>query len=153
MMLAALLAAAACTATPVHGEPLPRSGTLSQLKWVQATPRRAGIVGMLFAYDAQIAGEPPRFALWAGGTAPPPGPNQKILWVIRNRGQEGLLTVRGREVGGTDTFTQRFGSVGAADPAGTLYASIVSAPHAGCWRLDVSSGRVKGSLVVQVVVQ
>jgi hypothetical protein len=38
---------------------------------------------------------------------------------------------------------ERFGS----------YASILSAPHAGCRRLDVSSGRVRGSLVVQVVVQ
>jgi hypothetical protein len=154
MMLAAALVSLACAATPVHGEPLPQSGSLSQLKWVQATPHRAGLVGMLWAFDKDIAGDPPRLALWAGGKAPGTGPNQKILWVIRNRGETGTITVRGTQLGGTGgRFKQEFHAVGATDPAGSLYASIVNVPHAGCWRLDVSSGRVKGSLVVQVVIQ
>jgi hypothetical protein len=152
-MLAAVLASLVCAATPVHGEPLPQSGSLSQLKWVQATPHKAGIVGMLWAFDPDISGDPPRLTLWAGGKAPGKGPSQKILWVIRNRGEAATIVVRGTQIGGTDTFVQRFNAVGAADPEGSLYASIVNVPHAGCWRLDVSSGRVKGSLVVQVVVQ
>jgi hypothetical protein len=152
-MLAALFASLVCAATPVHGEPLPQSGSLSQLKWVQATPHRAGLVGMLWAFDADISGNPPRLTLWAGGKAPGKGPNQKILWVIRNRGEAATIVVRGTQVGGTDSFVQRFNAVAAPDPEGSLYASIVDVPHAGCWRLDVSSGRVKGSLVVQVVLQ
>lgn len=154
MMLAALFAAVACAATPVHGEPLPKSGVLSELKWVQATPQRAGIVGMLFAYDSAIAGEPSRFALWAGGKAPPPGPNQKILWIVRNPRASGALVVRGTDLGDADTFRESFGHVhdASAQPAqGGEYASIVNVPHAGCWRLDVSSGRVKGWLIVEVV--
>jgi hypothetical protein len=153
VILAAALVSLACAATPVHGAPFPKSGGLSQLKWVQATPHRAGLVGMLWAFDADISGDPPRLTLWAGGKAPGTGPNQKILWVIRNRGEAPTIVVRGTQVGGTDRFVQRFHAVGATEPQGTSYASIVNVPHAGCWRLDVSSGRVKGSLVVQVVVQ
>jgi hypothetical protein len=156
MMLAALIASVACAATPVHGEPLPQSGALSQLKWVQATPHRAGIVGMLFAYDARIAGDPPHFALWAGGKAPPPGPNQKILWIVRNTHASGMLAVRGRNLATGETFRDSFVQVYDASPApaqGHEYASIVNVPHSGCWRLDVSSGGAKGSLIVQVVLQ
>jgi hypothetical protein len=152
-MLAAALVSLVCAATPVHGEPFPKSGGLSQLEWVQATPHSAGLVGMLFAFDEGISGDPPRLTLWAGGKAPGKGPSQKILWVIRNRGESPTIVVRGTQVGGSDTFVQRFHAVGATEPQGTSYASIVNAPHAGCWRLDVSSGRVKGSVVVQVVVQ
>jgi hypothetical protein len=152
--LAALLASVACAATPVHGEPLPKSGSLSQLKWVQATPRRAGIVGMLFAYDAKIAGEPPVFSLWAGGKAPPPGPSQKILWIVRNTHAHGALVVRGRQLGHPVSFQASFMRVydASAKPAeGLEYASIIEVPNAGCWRLDVATGGAKGSLVVQVV--
>jgi hypothetical protein len=153
MMLAALLASVVCAATPVHGEPLPKSGSLSGLRWVQATPKRAGIVGMLFAFDVHIAGEPPQLALWAGGKAPPPGPNQKILWIVRNTHASGTIVVRGFEIGGMDAFRQSFTEVGGSGVEGRQYASIVNVPHAGCWRLDVSSGRAKGALVVQVVEQ
>jgi hypothetical protein len=156
MMLAALLASVVCAATPVHGEPLPKSGGLSGLKWVQATPKRAGIVGTLWAFDKQISGDPPRFTLWAGGKAPPPGPNQKILWIVRNARAYGPLVVRGREIGHPVSFQASFMRVydGSAQPAqGLEYASIIDVPHAGCWRLDVVNGGAKGSLIVQVVVQ
>jgi hypothetical protein len=154
MMLAAALVSLVCAATPVHGEALPKSGGLSQLKWVQATPHRAGLVGMLFAFDEGISGVPPRLTLWAGGKAPGKGPNQKILWVIRNQGETPTIVVRGTQIGGTGgRFRQEFHAVGGTEPEGTAYASIVNVPHAGCWRLDVASGRIKGSVVVQVVIQ
>jgi hypothetical protein len=157
MMLAALIASVVCAATPVHGEPLPKSGSLSQLKWVQATPHRAGIVGMLFAFDRQISGDPPRFTLWAGGTAPPPdGRNQKILWIVRNTHAYGPLVVRGREVGHPVSFQESFTRVydaSAQRAEGLEYASIIEVPHAGCWRLDIVNGGARGSLIVQVVIQ
>jgi hypothetical protein len=154
MMLAALLASVVCAAAPVHGEPLPKSGSLSQLKWVQAAPPRAGIVGMLFAFDAQSSGMPPMFSLWAGGKAPPPGPNQKILWIVRNTHARGSIVVRGREIGHPVSFQESFNQVFDASTApaeGREYASIIDVPHAGCWRLDVVSGGAKGSLIVRVV--
>ena len=111
---------------------------------------------MLFAYDAKIAGEPPNFALWAGGQAPPPGPNQKILWIVRNSHASGTIVVRGRELTTGKTFSASFDRVfdaSAAPADGREYASIIDAPKAGCWRLDVSSGGAKGSLIVEVVAQ
>jgi len=152
--LAALVASVACAATPVHGESLPQSGSLAGVKWVQATPHKAGIVGMLFAYDAKISGDPPRFSLWAGGKEPAPGQrNQKILWIVRNPHSAPSIVVRGFEIGGMDGFKESFNEVGQIGRgiSGREYASIVTVPHAGCWRLDVTTGRAKGSFVVQVV--
>jgi hypothetical protein len=155
-LLAALALGASCAATPVHGEPLPHSGSLlAQLPWVQATPSHAGIVGMLFAYDPALEtglGRP-EFALWARGAAPG-GWSTKILWIVRNVHVTNVLTIRGSEIGGTGRFAQHFGIVFDHSPertAGRMYASIVRIPSGGCWRLDVASGRVRGSLVVRAV--
>lgn len=148
--------AAPCLATAVHGEPLPESGTLSQLPWVQAVPHRAGIVGVLFAYDPRLetAGSP-TFALWTSGAAPEGSPAMKILWIARNVHAAGRIVVSGRELTGTGRFTQRFAAVtdASSQPArGVEYASIVKIPHAGCWQLDVSAGaRVRGSFAVRAV--
>jgi len=153
-VIAALLATA-CLATAVHGEPLPQSGMLSGLRWVQASPHRAGIVGLLWGYDARLeAPDIPTFALWTRGVAPE-GWATKILWIIRNVHARGAITISGRDLRGTGTFTQRFQQVSdaSADPAaGYEYASIVIIPHAGCWRLDVSAGpRVRGTFIVRAV--
>jgi hypothetical protein len=154
--LAAVALAGSCAATPVHGEPLPQSGSLlAQLPWVQATPSRAGIVGMLFGYDPKLETglERPEFALWARGVAPA-GWSTKILWIIRNVHATAAITIRGSELGGRGRFRQEFRIVFDHSPertAGRMYASIVRIPAAGCWRLDVSSGRVRGSLVVRAV--
>jgi len=157
-MIGAFLAAAAlagsCPATPVHGEPLPQSGMLSGLRWVQATPHRAGIVGMLFGYDPRLEDPAaPTFALWAHGEAPE-GWSTKILWIVRNVGVTGEIAIHGRELGGAATFRQSFSSVRdiSAQPAkGYEYASIVNLPHGGCWRLTVSTGRAHGTLIVKAV--
>jgi hypothetical protein len=149
-VIAALLAAAVCAATPVHGEPLPQSGSLSSLHWVQATPRRAGIVGMLFAYDPSLG---PRFALWAHGHEPKPGGrNMKVLWIVRNVHAGGLLVIRGRRLDARGSFRQQFGAVSdaSAQPAkGSEFASIVDLPSGGCWSLDVRSGGAHGTFVVR----
>lgn len=138
MIFAAFFAAAACTATPVHGEPLPQTtNSLSALRWVQAMPHRAGIVGMLFA-DTRT----PTFSLWTKGQGPN-GLATKILWEVRNVHAGLVVSLRGYEIGGTTTFRQAFSTVGARQ-----YPSIVKLPHAGCWQLDLSSGTARGTLVV-----
>jgi hypothetical protein len=156
-MIAALLAAAVCAASPVHGEPLPQSGSLAGLRWVQATPQRAGIVGMLFAYDPML--EPlsalPDFALWAHGQKPGPGGwSMKILWIVRNVHAGRSIVVRGRQLDGARTFRQAFAAVTDASPQpakGFEYASIVNLPSGGCWRLTVTSGGARGTLVARGV--
>jgi hypothetical protein len=138
MIFAAVLASALCAATPVHGEPFPQSGnSLSALRWVQATPHRAGIVGMLFA-DTKT----PTFSLWTKGQGPN-GLATKILWRVRNVHAGLVVSLHGRELGGTATFRQVFSTVGERQ-----YPSIVKLPHAGCWQLDVASGTAKGTVVV-----
>jgi hypothetical protein len=115
---------------------------------VQATPHRAGIVGMLFAYTGT-----PTFALWTRGRGPN-GQATKILWIVRNVHEGGGLVVRGTLIGASSTCRRTFPQVqdASAEPAvGHEYASIVVLPRAGCWRLDVSSGGAKGSLVVKAI--
>jgi hypothetical protein len=162
-MIAALLAAAslatpACAATPVHRGPLPQSGSLSALRWVQAEPHRAGIVGMLFAWDDRLQPDPaqPTFALWAHGVAPGPGPraSMKVLWIIRNVHATGDLVVQARRLDGRGSWHAQFSRVfdASAHPAkGTEFASIVKLPSAGCWQLDVRSASVHGRYVVRAV--
>ena len=151
-LAAAVAAALACPATPVHGEPLPQSGTLSSLKWVQATPRRAGIVGILFGYDGRLVDPArPTFALWTRGVAPE-GWHTKVLWNIRNRHAGNDVAIRGRRLDAPGRFAQRFHAVGTDGSArGSFYASIVELPAAGCWRLDVGSGGARGTLVLRAV--
>ena len=148
-MLAALLAAAACAATPVHAAPFPNaSAGLAQLKWVQAAPKKAGLVGMLFGYDARLVDpQRPAFALWAGGKAPE-GWNTKVLWLVPIGRGDRSMVIRGRSLDGSGgSFMQSFVRAGG----GGGYPSIVELPSAGCWRLDVSSGGVKGAFVVKAV--
>jgi hypothetical protein len=149
--------ASSCPATPVHGEPLPRSGSLSSLRWVQATPHRAGIVGVLFGYDPALepVGALPTFALWAHGQKPGPnGWSMKILWIVRHPGTLSGIAVRGRRLDGPGSFRKSFSRVTDASPHPAKrveYASIVVVPAAGCWRLDVASGAARGHLVARVV--
>ncbi|HZR96083.1 MAG TPA: hypothetical protein VFA56_10335 [Gaiellaceae bacterium] len=109
---------------------------------------------MLFSYDERLVDPTrPTFALWAGGKAPE-GWHTKILWIIRHPDLDGRITVKGRQIGGTRAFTQRFYSVGDASPRpaeGAEYASILTIPAAGCWRLEFSAGAARGTLVVRAV--
>jgi len=149
-MIAALPAAISCAATPIHFEALPQGGSLSGLPWVQGVPHRRGIFGMLFGYDGELGTS---FALFTHGESPR-GHSTKLLRIVRNRYAGGQIVLRGRELGGTATFRQWFGEVwdASAQPAkGHEYASIVNLPQAGCWRLDVKSGRARATFVVQAV--
>ncbi len=155
--VAASALATACPATHVHREALPRSGDLSHLAWVQATPRRAGIVGVLFGTEPKFVDVPnPVFTLYAHGRSPT-GYATKILWIIRNSHAGGRVDVRGRQLDGRAVFFDRFSEVSDASPhpaAGHEYASIIDLPAAGCWRLTVDSStdrRVRGTLVVRAV--
>jgi hypothetical protein len=145
---------ASCSGTPVHLEPLPASGGLSKLPWVQALAHRAGIVGLIFGYDPKLQTDVarPTFALWTGGVAPAGGPAMKVLWIVRNPHAAIDLVVRGQKIGGRRSFVVARGVIAqdasSAPAQGFEYPSIVNIPSPGCWRLTVRSGAVVGSLVV-----
>jgi hypothetical protein len=129
-----------CPTTPVHGESLPLAGAPANVPWVQASPQRAGIVGVVFAHTGTST-----FALWTHGRGPN-GQATKVLWIVRNVHARGLLDLRGSRLDGTGSFRQTFSAAGDAG-----YPSIVVIPRVGCWRLDVWVGPVHGTLVVQAI--
>jgi hypothetical protein len=135
VFLAALLASAACLATPVHGDV------------VRAGP----FVGYVVPQYDVING---RFRLHVGGYRDPAtGLSQKIPWFVpQGYPVHGSLTVTGRRMGasGGRFKTVLWQSWSENSPGRLVYPSIFSPPRAGCWRLKFASGRVQGTLTVLV---
>jgi len=135
MLLAALLASAACLATPVHGNV------------VRAGP----FVGYLAPQYDVVNG---RFRLHVGDYRDrASGLSQKIPWFIpRSYPVRWSFTVIGRRLG---PIKGRFKSVlqqasSPSNPNKWVFPSSFSPPRAGCWSLTFRSGRVRGRLTVLV---
>lgn len=77
----------------------------------------------------------------------PNGSATKILWYVRVSGGNTSLRLTGRRLGGGETVRQELSEV--SPPRN--YPSIVSIPVAGCWKLSLQSGRVRGTVMMQVV--
>jgi hypothetical protein len=78
---------------------------------------------------------------------------QKILWWIPSdrKGIGGRLVVRGRTLYGPKrTFVQRFDRAYADDTTRAFYPSTIVPPSAGCWKLTLTTGKLRNALVVQV---
>jgi hypothetical protein len=93
--------------------------------------------------------------IFTGGVAPA-GYSTKILWVFlgpKAKGRGGAqLVVRGQRLDGPGTFRQEFAAVSYSGQQGApSYASIVDVPSAGCWRLQLSTGALRASVVFQAV--
>jgi hypothetical protein len=134
-----LLAAAAllgCPATTVH-----YGATSIGAPWV----RSGAVTGNVFAYsgrmlmDGRVNGSDGLVLYTHGGTG---NPAMKILWTTRRPGRR--LTLRGTRLDAPGAFTQLWS--GASE-----VPSIVDVPAAGCWRLSVSTGKVRATFVVQAV--
>jgi hypothetical protein len=135
VFLAALVASAACLATPVHGDV------------VRAGPFSGYVVPQ---YDV-ING---RFRLHVGGYRDPAtGLSQKIPWFVpQSYPVGGSLTVSGRrlDANGGSFKTVLHQSWSPNSPGRWVYPSSFSPPRAGCWRLKFASGYVRGTLTVLV---
>lgn len=130
-----------CPATPVYqGGP----GKLSAIPWVQAQPTSSGIVGHLFyAQSATTKSGTYRF-LHTGGSYPD-GSASKILWIVDSPQASGPLQIDGTNLSNPGkTFHQTIEGSGEIP-------SIVVVPSAGCWRLQISSGKATGTLLLWVV--
>jgi hypothetical protein len=134
MPLAALLASAACLATPVH-----------------ANVVRAGpFVGYITPQYDVVNG---RFRLHVGKFRDPiTGLSQKIPWFIpRTYPVRASLVVVGRRVGSAARFRNVLHqSWSSSDPKRWVFPSSFSPPSAGCWRLTFQSGPVTAKLTVLV---
>jgi hypothetical protein len=67
----------------------------------------------------------------------------KILWAPARPG--GSAKVSATRFGGPGSFTLRL------ERAGRVYPSVVSIPAAGCWKLTLSSGKSRATIVVLAV--
>lgn len=90
-----------------------------------------------------------------GGTAPAGSPATKILWAFlsptaKRAFNGGTLIVQGQRLDGPAKTWQQFVSIGYDGQNGApSYASIISLPAAGCWRVRLSAGGLRASVVFQ----
>jgi hypothetical protein len=136
-------AAAHCAATPIRTTPFPEHG-LGLLPWIEASPASAGITGHLF-YAYGLHGKAAE--LHTHGVMPHER-STKILWVIKHAGTDRMLNIAGRNLSGGGTMHQRFPV--AISPANN-YPSILDVPTPGCWRFQLSSGTVHGTVTMRAI--
>jgi hypothetical protein len=130
-----------CAASPIHTARYSRWSAAPRIPWIETKNHR--IAGFLFFAGN---GTGPEALLHTHGQMPN-GSATKILWYVRVPGGSRRLTLTGRRLGGEDRVRQDFSEV--SPPKN--YPSIVTIPVAGCWKLSLRSGSVRGTVVMRVV--
>jgi hypothetical protein len=149
-------AAAGCSPARVQYAPHPRvERQLSTLPWMRGKPAQVGLVGLIWYWPTEWRAARVRTArIFAGGKAPA-GYSTKILWTFVPRSgwaaAGGRLFVHGTRVDGEGTFSQEFAAISFSGQAGPSFASIVDVPEPGCWRLELSTGQLRASLVLLAI--
>ena len=145
-----------CGTAQLHYTPYPGGAPgLGQLPWVRGTSRGLGLVGLLWYWptewrDRQID----RAVIYPGGKAPG-GPNMKILWAFLSAKAKraftgGSLIVKGQRLDGPGKSWQQFGGIAYDGQNGApSFASIISLPSEGCWRLQLGAGGLHASVVFE----
>lgn len=150
-------AVAACSPARVYYTPYPGGDRrLAMLPWVRGEPRTVGLVGLLWYWPENWQQSRLSSArIFTGGVAPA-GYSTKILWAFlapsaKGRGGSRLL-VRGRRLDGPGSFRQEFAAISYEGQRGApSYASIIDVPSPGCWRLQLSTGGLRASVVFRAV--
>ena len=81
--------------------------------------------------------------------------NTKIMWAFlsdkaKRAFNGGNLIVRGQRLDGPGKSWQQFVPIGYEGQNGApSYASIISLPTAGCWRLQIGAGGLHASVVFE----
>ena len=132
---------ATCAAAPVHFAA--GAAGVSNVPWVKVG---RAFRAYLFFYAAELAdgrvNQAPGAVIYTGGGTSAFA--TKILWTGRRSSARATLT--GRQFDGSGRFTQHLRRA-----AGAGFPSIVRVPAAGCWRLNIRSGRSHASIVVQAI--
>ena len=129
---------------------------LDHTAWVGGAPGRYRLRGLLWYWpESWRKQQVDRARIYVGGEAPQ-GWTTKILWAFLGEAAKtraaGHLAVRGRRLDGRGSFTQRFAAIGYDSQDGApSFASIVDVPKPGCWRLQLTTGRVRVSVVFRAV--
>jgi hypothetical protein len=146
---------ASCLAARVNYTPYNGGGGLGDIPWVGGTPGRYRLRGLLWYWpESWREQQVQRVRIYVGGKVPQ-GWTTKILWAFLGEPAKtragGELVVRGRRLDGRGSFTQRFGAIGYEGQQGPSYASIIDVPKPGCWRLRLTTGRVRVSVVFRAI--
>jgi hypothetical protein len=134
-------AAGICAASPVHATRYSGWSAAPRIPWIETKNHR--IAGFLF-FTGNRTG--PDSLMHTHGRMPD-GSATKILWYVRVPGGNTKLTIAARRLGGEDSVRRVVQEV--SPPKN--YPSIVDIPLAGCWKLSMTSGRVRGTVVMQVI--
>lgn len=135
---------AACRATPVHyrnAAPAPGSvrGGVPGVPWLASTN------GAFRAYLFYLGGTRWRRSHPAGAriftTRARLRVSPKVLWVALGKAGA-TLAIAGTRLDGRGSFGARY----PAAIGGGQFPSYVNVPAAGCWRVDVDSGGLRGSV-------
>lgn len=147
----------ACSAARVNYTRYPGGDArLARLPWVRGQPRNVGLVGQLWYWPENWQQSRLSSArIFTGGIAPA-GYSTKILWAFLAPSAKGRggsrLVVRGRRLDGPGSFRQEFAPISYEGQRGApSYASIINVPKPGCWRLQLSAGALRASLVFRAV--
>jgi hypothetical protein len=149
---------AGCPAAVVHYTPYPGGAPgLGQLPWVRATSRGLGLIALLWYWPEDWrAQQYDRARIFAGGKSPN-GTNTKILWAfLSDRAKRsftgGNLIVAGRRLDAPGKSWQSFSQIAYAGQNGApSYASIVSLPSEGCWRVQLGAGGLHADVVFEAI--
>ena len=157
--VASVHAEASCSPARVQYAPYPGGDErLANLPWVRGKPLSVGLIGLLWYWPEDWRKQRVRPArIFTGGVAPA-GYSTKILWtfVARSAANGGgtRLVVRGRRLDGSGTVTAEFAAITFAGQRGApSFASIIDVPQPGCWRLELSTGTLRASVVFLAVGQ
>jgi hypothetical protein len=147
-------AAFTCRASLVHYGPYGGSGTgLDGLPWVGGS---YGLRGLLWYWPQAWRHQGVRRArIFTGGRASS-RTTTKILWAFvaeaaKTMGGD-VLVVHGRRLDARGSFTQRFTSIAYEGQNGApSYASVIDVPKPGCWRLRLTTGQLRSTVVFRAI--
>jgi len=150
-------AVAPCSSARVHYTPYPGGDRrLAMLPWVRGGQRSDGLVGLLWYWPENWRKSRLTSARIYTGGAAPVGYSTKILWAFlapsaKSRGG-GRLVVRGSRLDRPGSFRQESAAISYKGQRGApSYASIIDVPAPGCWRLHLSTGDLRASVVFRAV--
>jgi hypothetical protein len=146
----------ACRPALVHYTPYPGDAHgLSGIPWVRATSRGLGLVALLWYWPGEWRSQRiDRARIFPGGKTPG-GWSTKIMWAFlsdkaRRTYRGGNLVVRGERLDAPGKTWQQFVPIGYEGQNGApSYASIVSLPSVGCWRLNLHAGGLRSSVIFE----
>jgi hypothetical protein len=149
LALASIAAIAAAIGGSASGKPVARTCPASPVDGEQV---HAGVItGGIDPYTDVVDG---RFRLHVGEYRDvASGIFQKILWWVPSarKGIGGQLVIRGRTLYGRNrTFVQKFQYAGTEDQTNRSFPSTIVPPSAGCWRLTLTTGKLRNALTVRV---